>query len=56
MLIRFTMAAGIAVAIAFLSRRTFEAKFLSLKDRWTAGASDSGAKREGSSEQKLQIA
>jgi peptidoglycan/LPS O-acetylase OafA/YrhL len=38
-LARFTLATGLAVAIAFISRRTFEAKFLSLKDRWTSGTS-----------------
>ena len=56
MLARFTIAAGVAVGIAFLSRRTFEARFLSLKDRWTVDASDSGVKGEESREQKLQIA
>jgi len=43
MLIRFTVAAGFAVGIAFLSRRTMESKFLALKDRWTAGTFDSKA-------------
>jgi peptidoglycan/LPS O-acetylase OafA/YrhL len=36
MLVRFAVAAGLAVAIAFLSRHTVEARFLALKDRWTA--------------------
>jgi len=41
MLVRFTVAAGLAVTIAFLSRHTVEAEFLALKDRWTAGTFDS---------------
>lgn len=56
MLVRFTIAASTAVAIAFLSRRTIEARFLSFKDRWTADVSDSTAKCAESAEQKLQIA
>jgi peptidoglycan/LPS O-acetylase OafA/YrhL len=39
--IRFLLAAGLAVGVAFLSRRYFEEWFLRLKDRWTQPISDS---------------
>jgi len=45
MVVRFLLAAGISVAIASLSRLTFEAKFLDLKDRWAPGTSSSNADR-----------
>ena len=54
--VRFLMAAGIAVAIASLSRHTFEAKFLSLKDRWASGAPEPGANRVQFAKEQRQIA
>jgi peptidoglycan/LPS O-acetylase OafA/YrhL len=39
--LRFCLAAGVAVACALLSRRTLEAHFLRLKDRWTSRTPDS---------------
>jgi len=40
MFIHFTIAAAVAVAVAFLSRYTIEATFLGLKSRWTAPVGD----------------
>ena len=37
---RFVIAGGISVGIAWISRRTFEARFLDLKHLWAATASD----------------
>lgn len=54
--VRFMLAAGIAVAIAYLSRRTFEASFLSLKDRWTGNRSGSSTNRQPSKDEALHVA
>jgi peptidoglycan/LPS O-acetylase OafA/YrhL len=56
MVVRFTMAAGIAVVIAFISRRTIEARFLDLKDRWTAAPSDAAGSFKRPLEESRQIA
>jgi hypothetical protein len=37
---RFLISMGLAVSVAFLSRRYFEEWFLGLKDRWTPPVSD----------------
>jgi peptidoglycan/LPS O-acetylase OafA/YrhL len=54
--VRFVLAAGAAVTIAYLSRRTLEAKFLSLKDRWTGDRSNSSANRPLAKDKALHAA
>jgi len=56
MALRFTLAAGFAVAIAAFSRRTLEARFLDLKDRWAPGAPQPTTNRGQFTEEKKQIA
>jgi len=57
MVLRFAVAAGLAIGVALLSRKYFEQPFLDLKERWTPGghrrvlsddfAADAGAKQSG---------
>jgi peptidoglycan/LPS O-acetylase OafA/YrhL len=54
MLLRFVIAAGVAVFIAFLSRRTFEEKFLTLKDQWTSESVEFRLDSEQSARAKLR--
>ena len=55
-LIRFILAVGAGVAIASVSRWTFEAKFLSLKERWTSKAPESRTREQQPLDETLQIA
>jgi peptidoglycan/LPS O-acetylase OafA/YrhL len=54
LLARFAVAGSISSAIAFLSRRTWEAWFLSLKDRWTMTPAAAGARSRAG--QNVQLA
>jgi peptidoglycan/LPS O-acetylase OafA/YrhL len=48
MMLRFMIVASISVGVAVISRRTIEARFLSLKDRWTNDDAPEAAKLQAS--------
>jgi peptidoglycan/LPS O-acetylase OafA/YrhL len=56
MVVRFLVAAGLSVVLAFLSRRYFEDRFLKLKDRWTAAVLDPSPAPEERVQAATQVA